>query len=93
MGHNHPALVELVKVCLSNVSVQRPTADDLVVRLRRMKEKMNEQFNGGDIIKQLQIKRLKQRKVCRSNNITTDTLGFFLFFVESGGGANTRAQR
>ena len=64
MGYNYPALVELVMDCLHSAPDRRPTADDLVVRLQKIKEKLNEEFNGGDVIKQLKANKLKQQKVC-----------------------------
>ena len=42
MGHDHPALVELVKECLHNAPDQRPSTDDLLARLRRMREEVEE---------------------------------------------------
>ena len=77
MGRYHPALVELVKECLNNDPDRRPTTDDLLARLQRMREEVEE--GGGAVrfdmskmkllkeakIKDKQIEELTQRQVTR----------------------------
>ena len=46
IGRYHPALVELVKECLHNVPEQRPTTDDLLARLQRMREEVEGQYGA-----------------------------------------------
>ena len=46
IGPYHPALVELVKEYLHNVPEQRPTTDDLLARLQRMREEMEGQYGA-----------------------------------------------
>ena len=42
VGRYHPALVELVKECLHNAPERRPTTDNLLARLQRMREEVEE---------------------------------------------------
>ena len=77
VGRYHPALVELVKECLNNDPDRRPTTDDLLARLQRMREEVEE--GGGAVrfdmskmkllkeakIKDKQIEELTQRQVTR----------------------------
>ena len=46
MGRYHPALVELVKECLHNAPERRPTTDDLLARLQRMREEVEGQYGA-----------------------------------------------
>ena len=46
IGSNHPALVELVKECLLNAPDRRPTTDDLLARLQRMREEVEGEYGG-----------------------------------------------
>ena len=43
----HPALVGLVKECLYNAPHQRPSTDELLVRLQRMKEEVEREYGSG----------------------------------------------
>ena len=43
---HHPALVELVKECLKNDPDRRPTTDDLLARLQRMREEVEGEYGG-----------------------------------------------
>ena len=64
LGHYHPALVELVKECLHNSPDQRPTTDDLLVRLQRMREEVEGGCRGGVVRLDLsKVKLLKEVKI------------------------------
>ena len=45
----HPALVKLVKQCLHNVPRQRPSTDELLATLQRMKVEVEGEFGGSPI--------------------------------------------
>ena len=63
IGRYHPSLVELVKQCLHNAPHQRPTTDELLARLRRMREEVEGEYGGGlvkiDMAKMRLVKELK----------------------------------
>ena len=70
----HPPLVELVKQCLRNAPHQRPTTDELLTGLRRMKEEMEGRYGSSlvkldmskmRLVKELQMKdrRLEEQQV------------------------------
>ena len=52
----HPALVQLVKQCLHNVPDQRPSTDELLATLQRMKVEVEGEY--GDPVK-LGVERVK----------------------------------
>ena len=60
-----PALVELVKQCLHNAPQQRPSTDELQVRLQRMREEVEGKYGGGvvmlDMSKMKLVKELKMK--------------------------------
>ena len=57
---DHPSLVELVKQCLHNAPHQRPTTDELLARLQRMKEEVEGRYGGGMI--KLDLSKMKLSK-------------------------------
>ena len=64
IGRYHPALVELVKECLHNSPDQRPTTDDLLARLQRMREEVEGGCGGGVVRLDLsKVKLLKEVKI------------------------------
>ena len=61
---HHPALVELVKECLHNAPDRRPTTDDLLARLQRMREEVEGGYGGGVVRLDLsKMKLLKEVKI------------------------------
>ena len=64
VGRHHPALVELVKECLHNSPDQRPTTDDLLARLQRMREEVEGGCGGGVVRLDLsKVKLFKEVKI------------------------------
>ena len=67
MGRYHPGLVELVKECLNNDPDRRPTTDDLLARLQRMREEVEGRCGrnavGFDLMKLLQEVKIKDRQI------------------------------
>ena len=64
IGHYHPGLVELVKECLHNSPDQRPTTDDLLARLQRVREEVEGGCGGGVVRLDLsKMKLLKEVKI------------------------------
>ena len=69
MGRNHPALVELVKECLNNAPDRRPTTDDLLARLQRMRKEVEGGCGGSAVgfdlskMKLLQEVKIKDRQI------------------------------
>ena len=65
INSDHPALVELVKECLHNAPQQRPTTDDLLARLQRMREEVEGEYGGGavkvDLSKMRLFKEIKMK--------------------------------
>ena len=76
----HPALVELVKECLHNAPDQRPTTDDLLARLQRMREEVEGEYGGGAVKVDLSKMRLfkeikmKDRWLEEQTQLQVDTL-------------------
>ena len=64
-GREHPTLVELVKQCLHNVPDQRPSADEVLGSLQRMKVEVEGVYGGSlvklDIGKVLLAKEMKMK--------------------------------
>ena len=65
VNSDHPALVELVKECLHNAPNRRPTTDDLLARLQRMREEVEGEYGGGavkvDLSKMRLFKEIKMK--------------------------------
>ena len=63
-GRLHPALVELVKQCLLNVPEERPSTDELLARLRRMREEVGGGYGGSPVCLDIMV-RLRLTKEIR----------------------------
>ena len=64
ISSNHPDLVELVKECLHNAPERRPTTDNLLARLQRMREEVEGGCGGGVVRLDLsKMKLLKEVKI------------------------------
>ena len=77
VGLLYPALCQLVKQCLRNAPHERPTTDELLARLQRMKVEVEGEYGGGPIkldmvrvrlakevkVKERQIEELTQQQV------------------------------
>ena len=66
----HPALVQLVKQCLYNDPQQRPSTDELLATLQRMKVEVEGEYGGSPIRLDMmrlrlakEVKELKQQQV------------------------------
>ena len=66
----HPTLVQLVKQCLHNDPRQRPSTDELLATLQRMKVEVEGEFGGIQIRLDMEklrlakeVKQLKQQQV------------------------------
>ena len=60
VGLLHPALCQLVKQCLRNAPHERPTTDELLARLQRMKVEVEGEYGGSPI--RLDMVRLRLAK-------------------------------
>ena len=63
VGRYHPALVELVKECLNNDPEQRPTTDDLLTRLQRMREEVEGKYGYPVKLDMARVKLAKELKL------------------------------
>ena len=61
LSANHPALVELVKQCLHNVPHERPSTEQLLTRLQRMRAVVEGEHAGSQLIR-LDMVRLRLSK-------------------------------
>ena len=61
IGANHPALVELVKQCLLNNPLERPSAEELLTRLQGMREEVEGKYGRNQLIR-LDMGRVKLAK-------------------------------
>ena len=65
LGRHYPALVQLVKQCLHNVPDQRPSTDEVLGSLQRMKVEVEGVYGGSlvklDIGKVLLAKEMKMK--------------------------------
>ena len=65
LGRHYPALVQLVKQCLRNVPDQRPSTDEVLGSLQRMKVEVEGVYGGSlaklDIGKVLLAKEMKMK--------------------------------
>ena len=59
----HPALVELVKECLHNAPDLRPTTDDLLARLQRMREEVEGEYGGPVKLDMVRVRLAKEVKI------------------------------
>ena len=62
---DHPALIQLVKQCLHNVPNQRPSTDELLATLQRMKVEVEGEYGGSPI--RLDMVRVRLAKEVKSN--------------------------
>ena len=72
IGHAYPALVELVKQCLHNAPQQRPTTDELLARLQRMREEVEGEY-GGVVVK-LDMSKMRLMKDLKNKDRRLDEL-------------------
>ena len=70
ISSRHPTLVQLVKQCLHNDLRQRPSTDELLTTLQRMKVEVEGEFGGIQIRLDMEklrlakeVKQLKQQQV------------------------------
>ena len=63
IGHIHPALVELVKQCLHNAPQQRPSTDELLARLQRMREEVEGEYGGPVKLDMVRVRLAKEVKI------------------------------
>ena len=70
VSSRHPALVQLVKQCLHNDPRQRPSTDELLATLQRMKVEVEGEYGGSPIRLDMvrvrlakEVKELKQQQV------------------------------
>ena len=60
----HPALIQLVKQCLRNAPHERPTTDELLARLQRIKVEIEGDYGGGPIkLDMVRVRLAKEVKV------------------------------
>ena len=59
----HPALVELVKQCLHNVPEERPSTDELLARLQRMREEVEGEYGGQVKLDMVRVRLAKEVKI------------------------------
>ena len=82
ISSNHPALVQLVKQCLHNDPRQRPSTDELLATLLRMKMEVEGEYGGPvklDMVRVRlanEVKELKQQQVYFTINGDIDFHGF-----------------
>ena len=64
VGLLHPTLCQLVKQCLHNAPHERPTTDELLARLQRMKVEVEGDYGGGPIkLDMVRVRLAKEVKV------------------------------
>ena len=59
----HPAIVQLVKQCLHNVSRQRPSTDELLATLQRMKVEVEGEYGGPVKLDMVRVRLAKEVKL------------------------------
>ena len=59
----HPALVQLVKQCLHNVPSQRPSTDELLATLQRMKAEVEGEYGGPMRLDMVRVRLAKEVKL------------------------------
>ena len=70
IGRYPPALVELVKECLHNSPDQRPTTDDLLARLQRMREEVERKYGGSELnVVREKLVEIKDRRIVELTQI------------------------
>ena len=62
---DHPALIQLVKQCLHNVPDQRPSTDELLATLQRVKVEVEGEYGGSPI--RLDMVRVRLAKEVKLN--------------------------
>ena len=62
-GRLHLPLVQLVKECLHNVPNERPTTDDLLARLQRMREEVEGEYGGPVKLDMVRVRLAKEAKI------------------------------
>ena len=59
----HPGLVQLVKQCLHNVPRQRPSTDELLATLQRMKVEVEGEYGGPVKLDMVRVRLAKEVKL------------------------------
>ena len=77
VGQPHPLLVQLIRQCLHNALEKRPSSEDLLCRVQKVREEVEGMFGGNvrrhlDIGKVLLTKELKMVEVTIISNIMFD---------------------
>ena len=80
---HHPALVELVKECLNNDPDQRPTADDLLARLQRMREEVEGEYGGPVKLDMVRVRLAKEVKILnrRIEELTQQQVAIHVVYI------------
>ena len=59
----HPPLVQLVKQCLHNIPRQRPSTDELLATLQRMKVEVEGEYGGPMRLDMVRVRLAKEVKI------------------------------
>ena len=91
---DHPALIQLIKQCLHNVPDQRPSTDELLATLQRMKVEVEGEYGGSPIklnmmrvrlAKEVKLREQKIREQQVSNMPQSSVKGTVIAPIESMG--------
>ena len=84
IGRYHPALVELVKECLNNDPDQRPTTDDLLARLQRMREEVEGEYGGPVKLDMVRVRLAKEVKILngRIEELTQQQVAIHVVYMD-----------
>ena len=82
---HHPALVELVKECLNNDPDQRPTTDDLLARLQRMREEVEGEYGGLVKLDMVRVRLAKEVKILnrRIEELTQQQVAIHVVYIDN----------
>ena len=85
----HPALVQLVKQCLHNVPDQRPSTDELLATLQRMKVEVEGEYGGPMRLDMVRVRlarevKLKDRRIGELTQLQVSIMHLSIFGTKGG---------
>ena len=84
-GRLHLPLVQLVKECLHNVPNERPTTDDLLARLQRMREEVEGEYGGPVKLDMVRVRLAKEVKILnrRIEELTQQQVVIHVVYIDN----------
>lgn len=82
LGQSQPVLVQLVRQCLHNAPERRPSSEELLGAVQRVKEEV-EGLYGGSVARQLDIGKVTVAKEMKTKNMRIEEIEVIIKYVNN----------